>query len=628
MNAAPYTGQSFFLPGGGERLKRSILLGLIFFLAIAGLIGVQAGTGVSPATNEITEITVPDWFTVVPTRNTGNLVGYADHTAWVEGGNLRFDFAKGRDGKSFGFQPGSYYGFDNLFKLINIRDRAINVSIDVQDMGAYRDYISIGTHDTLLWPNPDHERQIAAGDSMWVSVYFDIPPDAALAAPVTGKLIITASGEDGGDSGGGSGGGSHVGDTVKPLPDVEIAVDGQKQEQIATATTTIEGDQTVTTVTVDPKLAIEGDNPVVTILTNTKSDVVVCELNGQMVKNMEQKQVVLEIKTEFATYTLPAQQINIDAVSEQIGQQVELKDIKVKIEIAKSSAETVKIIENSAQQGEYTVVVPPVDFKVTCTYGDKTVEVNRFNSYVERIIAIPEGVDPQKITTGVVLNSDGTVSHVPTKIIVIDGKYYAQINCLTNSTYFVIWHPKTFQDVESHWAEDCVNEMGSRLVIGGVDENNFAPNRDITRAEFAAIVGRALGLKASGTANKFSDVKANDWFYGAVGAASAYGIVGGYEDGTFKPDQAITREEAMAVIARAMKLAGMDTNMADSVADAQLARFKDQDSVNGWAKKSAATCVKYGIAVGNNGLLAPDDNITRAETAAMVMRMLQQADLI
>ncbi|MFA7468393.1 MAG: S-layer homology domain-containing protein [Desulfotomaculaceae bacterium] len=607
-------------------MKRTILLGLIFFLAIAGLIGVQAGTGVSPATNEITEITVSDWFKVIPTRNTGNLVGYADHTAWVEGGKLRFDFAKGRDGKSFGFQPGSYYGFDNLFKLINIRDQAINVSIDVQDMGAYRDYISIGTHDILLWPNPNNHRPIAAGDSMWVSVYFDIPPDVALAAPVNGKLVITASGEDSGDDGDGSGG--KTPDPVKPSSGVEMAVNDQTQDQFVTATTTIVGDRTVTTVTVDPKLEIEANNSVVTILTNTKSDVVVCELNGQMVKNMEQKQAVLVIKTEFATYTLPAQQINIDAVSEQIGQQVELKDIKVKIEIAKSSAETVKIIENSAIKGEYTVVAPPVDFKVTCTYGDKTVEVSRFNSYVERTIAIPDGVDPQKITTGVVLNSDGTVSHVPTKIIVIDGKYYAQINCLTNSTYFVIWHPKTFQDVESHWAGNCVNEMGSRLVIGGVDENNFAPNRDITRAEFAAIVGRALGLKASGTASKFSDVKANDWFYGAVGAASAYGIVGGYEDGTFKPDQAISREEAMAMIARAMKLAGMDTNMADSVADAQLARFKDQDSVNGWAKKSAATCVKYGIAVGNNGLLAPDDNITRAETAAMVMRMLQQADLI
>lgn len=621
-------------------MKKFILLGLIFFLAAAGLIGVQAGTGAAPAGNDITVATVPGWLALEPSRNgpvewdggTKNMAGYADENAWVdEDGNLHFDFAKGMNGNAFGFQPGSYYEFDRLFKLINQRDRSINVSINVQDMGAYRNYILIGTqssrtlvkdftpkdHATFPWPNPNKSRRIAAGDSIWVSVHFDIPPDAELTAPVAGKLVITASYDEGGRN-----------NVRESMPGVEVAVDGQKREQVATVITTKEGGRTVTTVTVDPKLEIEGHNSVVTILANTNSDVVICELNGQLVKNMEQKQAVLEIKTEAATYTLPAQQINIDAVSGQIGQQVALQDIKVNIEIARSSAETVRIIENSARKGEYTIVAPPVDFKVTCTYGDKTVEVSRFNGYVERTIAIPDGVDPQKITTGVVLNSDGTVSHVPTKIIVIDGKYYAQINCLTNSTYFVIWHSKTFKDVENHWARDSVNEMGSRLVIGGVDENNFAPDRDITRAEFAAIVGRALGLKAGGTADKFSDVKGNDWFCGAVGAACEYGIVSGYEDGTFKPDQAISREEAMAMIARAMELAGMDTNIAGSGVDAKLAGFKDKDSVNGWAKKSVASCIKYNIVVGSNSVLAPDNNITRAETAAMIMRMLQQANLI
>jgi len=79
-----------------------------------------------------------------------------------------------------------------------------------------------------------------------------------------------------------------------------------------------------------------------------KADVAVGELDGQLIKAMENKQAVIEIRTDNATYTLPAQQINIDAVSTQLGEDVKLSDIKVSIEIAKTSNETVKILHQRA----------------------------------------------------------------------------------------------------------------------------------------------------------------------------------------------------------------------------------------------------------------------------------------
>lgn len=344
-----------------------------------------------------------------------------------------------------------------------------------------------------------------------------------------------------------------------------------------------------------------------------------------MIKNMERKQAVVEIKNEVASYTLPARQIKIDAVSEQIGSNVRLKDIKVKIGISKSSGETAKIMENSAKSGEYLIVAPPVDFTITCTYEDKTVEVSKFNNYVERAIAIPDGVDPTKITTGVVLNSNGTVSHIPTKKVVIDGKYYTKINSLTNSAFSLIYYPKAFRDVEKHWAKSFVNEMGSRLIFNGIDKNNFAPDREITRAELVVIVVKALGLVESGAANKSSE----DWFYGSLRAAYEYDIINGYGDGTFMPNKAITREEAMEIIARAMRVAGIDIDISESDANAQLDKYKDKDGFSGLAaKKYAAACVKYGIVAGSNGLVKPKDRISRAETATIVMKMLQKANLI
>ncbi|WP_192895380.1 S-layer homology domain-containing protein [Pelotomaculum sp. FP] len=414
---------------------------------------------------------------------------------------------------------------------------------------------------------------------------------------------------------------------------VEIMVNGKIEGGSATASTITVGDRTVTTVVLDPqkleeKLKQEGENTVVTIPVSTKADTVIGQLNGQMVKSMEQKSAVVEIKTENASYTLPAAQINIDDVAAQLGQNVELEDINVNIEIARSPDGTVQFVEDAAEKNNYTIVVPPVDFKVTCTYEDKTVEVKSFNAFVERTIAIPEGIDPQKITTAVSMNSDGTLTHVPTKIIVRDGKYYAVVNSLTNSTYTVIWHPKTFKDVENHWAKDYVNEMGSRLVVSGVDENNYSPDRDVTRAEFAAIIVRALGLGEKGEKNNFRDVTGNDWFNGAVSTAYEYGIINGYNDGTFSPNKAISREEAMVVIAGAAKLAGINADIAGADVDAQLAGFKDNGSLDSWARNSAAACVKSGIIVGDNSMLTPDDNITRAQAATIVMRMLQKANLI
>ncbi len=408
-----------------------------------------------------------------------------------------------------------------------------------------------------------------------------------------------------------------------------------KSETVATATTTQEGDKTITTIVVNDKkvekiLEQEGNHAVVTISVNNGADVVIGTINGHTVKNMASKDAVLEIKTGQVTYTLPASQINIDAVSGQFGKQVELKDIEVSVKISEPAADTVKIVEDTADKNNYQIIVKPIEFEITCSSGSKTVEVSKFSAYVERMIAIPEGVDPSKITTGVILNSDGTFSHVPTVITMIDGKYYAKINSLTNSAYLLIYSPKTFQDVGKHWAEKDVNDMASRLVVSGVGDDKFEPDRDITRAEFAAIVVRALGLMSPGTGkDAFIDVMKKNWYYDAVSIAYEYGITSGYENGKFWPDDKITREQAMTMIARAMKITGSKVELADGEADKLLTSFTDAYSAAEYAKANIASCVKAGIVSGRSGkLIAPKDNITRAEVAVIVQRLLQNSNLI
>ncbi|MFD7524980.1 S-layer homology domain-containing protein [Paenibacillus chitinolyticus] len=466
--------------------------------------------------------------------------------------------------------------------------------------------------------------------------------ESAASAPTDSVTpYVPSSGGGGGGGGGGSSEPSTPTPTAPPVTEVpaneraDILVNG-KTERAGTVKSTEVNGQSVLTVSVDPKkldekLASEGQHAVVTIplAKDKKADVLVGELTGQMVKSMEQKQAVVKISFGDNTYTIPAEQINVGALSDQLGKPAALDDIKVRIEVAAPSKETLKVVENSAADGNFTLVAPAINFAVTGTYGGATVEVSRFSAYVERTIAIPDGVDPGKITTGVVVEADGSVRHVPTRIVKVDGRYFAKINSLTNSTYSVIWHPVEFRDVAGHWAQNAVNDMGSRMVVNGVDTGTFNPDTAITRAEFAAIMVRALGLKQEKASAPFSDVNPTDWYSAAVQTAYAHKLIGGFEDGTFRPSDKITREQAMVIMAKAMKTTGFRDKLPSKEAADLLAPYADAAATAEWAISGVADCLQGAIFAGRTATeLAPKASITRAEVAAIVQRLLQKSELI
>lgn len=414
---------------------------------------------------------------------------------------------------------------------------------------------------------------------------------------------------------------------------IEIIVGGQVQD-VGTAMLSNRDDQQVTTISIDQekmdqRLAEAGGNVIITIPVNNNSDIVIGELTGQMVKNLANKEAVLEIKTEKATYKIPVQQMNIASISEQIGKSVALQDITIHVEIAAATADTVEFIKDAANKGNFTIVAPSIDFTVKATYGNQTVDVSKFNMYIERTIAIPDGVDPNKITTGIVIEPDGKVRHVPTKIVQIDGKYYAVINSLTNSTYSVVSHAIEFSDVRDHWSKQAVNSMGSRMVIEGTGDGLFSPDKDITRAEFAAIVVRGLGLKFESGATSFTDVKESDWYSSVIKTAVSNQLISGFEDGLFHPTDPITREQAMAIIAKAMAVTGLKAKLPQQDEQSILSVYTDGSESSLWAQRYVADCLQAGIIAGRSETtIAPKATITRAEVAAIIQRLLQKSNLI
>ena len=185
----------------------------------------------------------------------------------------------------------------------------------------------------------------------------------------------------------------------------------------------------------------------------------------------------------------------------------------------------------------------------------------------------------------------------------------------------------TFTDVKNHVNKAAIEELASRGIINGMGKGTFMPNKTMTRAEFAAIVTRALGLAAKDT-KAFTDVPSSKWYAGYIGTANSSGIVNGVGSGKFNPDGTITRQEAAAMVARAAKLCGLDTAMDAAATKDMLAQFGDYRSVASWAKEPMAFCYSVNILDQSDLNIEPTKAILRCEIAQMLYNMLSAAELI
>ena len=185
----------------------------------------------------------------------------------------------------------------------------------------------------------------------------------------------------------------------------------------------------------------------------------------------------------------------------------------------------------------------------------------------------------------------------------------------------------TFSDVKNHANKAAIEALASRGIINGMGQGTFMPNKTMTRAEFAAIVTRALGLAAKDT-KVFSDVPSSKWYAGYIGTANSSGIVNGVGNGKFNPEGTITRQEAAAMVARAAKLCGLDTAMDAAATRDMLAQFGDYRSVASWAKEPMAFCYSANILDQSELNIEPTKAILRCEIAQMLYNMLTAAELI
>lgn len=325
------------------------------------------------------------------------------------------------------------------------------------------------------------------------------------------------------------------------------------------------------------------------------------------------------ISSKLGSYTLPLHVLQPDKQAELLG--VNAADLMYRVTIrAASAGERETVAAATASIGARSLA-PAVDFSLAAETADGgTLPLDTFGStYVKRTIAL-EGAVSQSGSIAFYDESAQRLSFVPG--IIKDGE--AEFQRTGNSLYTVIELNRNFDDLKGHWAKSDIERLAGKLIVEGASDTAFEAERSITRAEWASLLVRSLGLAQAGKSS-FDDVLPEHWYYTSVSAAVEAGIVNGYPDGSFRPDAPVTREELAAMLIRALAFAGSPAaSLTVEQAEGVLDRFNDSGSIL-WATQETAQSVQTGILQGQDtATLGASAPATRAEAATMLKRFLEK----
>lgn len=167
----------------------------------------------------------------------------------------------------------------------------------------------------------------------------------------------------------------------------------------------------------------------------------------------------------------------------------------------------------------------------------------------------------------------------------------------------------SFTDISSsHWAYDSVIHLAEKFILNGYLDGTFKPESNITRAEFAKIIVSATGSIDPYALSTFNDVSNGDWYYSYVSTAYSMGYITGYPDGSFRPNDNITRADICTIVNRVLK-----------AENTSVSAFKDDSSIPSYAKDAVYALNSKGVINGyQDGTFAPLTFATRAQTAKII----------
>lgn len=318
----------------------------------------------------------------------------------------------------------------------------------------------------------------------------------------------------------------------------------------------------------------------------------------------DEEDTILEVVTPKGKISMPSNMFN------------ESPDKDIQISLNKVDSSDLDLPEEFKDKPVIDINIKVDGLKTKWSSDDKEITVS-----IPYTLTEEEANNPHKIIA-VYIDDDGNITPLTnsyydteTGMIIFKTKH--------TSYYSVQYVNKSFEDIDTYaWAQESIEALATRGIINGVSENEFAPQNDITRADFVLLITRFFEFEGSDETN-FSDVKSDKYYSKAIAAAKELGLVSGTGDNMFNPLETISRQDMMVIIERALGIAEIKDEIKNESGNT-LDSYTDIESISNYAVESINYLIEKGIVSGDGTNINPTSNTTRAEVAVLIYRLLDQ----
>lgn len=252
----------------------------------------------------------------------------------------------------------------------------------------------------------------------------------------------------------------------------------------------------------------------------------------------------------------------------------------------------------------------------TNLYGDK------LNRYIPTEIAVPSSIQTSDITAVILQGTDGNWTTIPWKMNIQGNEAFIDVQLTGEGSISFIQNNQSFSDISAnYWGKQSIAEAEEKLFVLGKGNGKFDPENKVTRAEYPTILLRVAGFMNKNAESNFKDVGNDAWFKRSVAIATDMGIVNGISSTSYAPQATLSRVEGMTMVGRLLSTLELTDDLTEKEVNNILKSFDDEKSIPTWARKATALTIKHGIIVGDNGEINPQNPLTRAQAAAIAMRV-------
>jgi hypothetical protein len=435
-------------------------------------------------------------------------------------------------------------------------------------------------------------------------------------------------GGGGGVPGGGDGVPSGGGGVTDVVPNIPGIIGGNNTEDTKMVTTIKENtDGTYSSLTEVTSTFISNaisdpdfkKNPVIIIKadekTATQSSQFQIDLSTLTSINNNSKDAVLILESASGKLQLPLNSLSSS------GSQDSGTGQKVVITITQASSDYKTKLSAQLNVSTSVPLGGPVEFEVKLTGSGQDRILSNFSDYIGHVMYFNVTKEAGAVYAGVTFDSIiQTYVPVPTTWEWKDGILQVTLKRKGNSVYSVIQNHVNFNDLDnSNPYKDSILALANRMVINGYPDGSFKAEMVVTRAEYATMLNRALGILPKLQASKgFTDVTNGVWYAPQVNAAVDAGLINGYTDGTFHPNQEITHQEMIVMLVNALKYSEANVDIKKTSSTEYPGKLPD------WAKPYYAAALDNGILPTNSPFhFQTGKNTERQESALLLYQLLK-----